>query len=265
MRAARSNAVAGAPANAVTNAPSPTEAGVSQEIADNFLLERRPLCKTEYMSERMKQRPELGAELQALLWGAQNGMGAIASAARGYLLEAGGSRFMFGLCVRLPTAHPVSTPWAVLTGPRCGTTGVRVAAAADPSRRERPRAAPPRLARRAARAVLGYDLCEGSSPLSLGRLDGKARARVAAETARKRCAATARSACGDTWRDPLRWPVAAASVVIGCFSVSLGLVNMFARDWDYLTYFNLAMDAAIAASVYVILRRVDKVLAGAAV
>ena len=56
MRAARSNAVAGAPANAVTNAPSPTEAGVSQEIADNFLLERRPLCKTEYMSERMKQR-----------------------------------------------------------------------------------------------------------------------------------------------------------------------------------------------------------------
>ena len=51
------------------------------------------------VAERSKQRPEFAAELQAMLWAARNGVGIPSSIGRGYIIEFGGPRLMFGLSI----------------------------------------------------------------------------------------------------------------------------------------------------------------------
>ena len=79
------------------------------------------------------------------------------------------------------------------------------------------------------------------------------------------CGAQARAACGATWKHRTKRAIASAAGAVGCFSVSLGLVNLLAREWEGLSYFNLCADFALCLSLYLILRRVDTTLAGATV
>ena len=59
--------------------------------------------------------------------------------------------------------------------------------------------------------------------------------------------------------------VAGAAAIVGIVSPSIGVLSTLAPDWPGLTAFVLCCDLAVCAALYLVLRTVDRALAGAAI
>jgi hypothetical protein len=116
-----------------------------------------------------------------------------------------------------------------------------------------------------AKSILG--VCIGTAacvliPASLGWMESRAAGAVSGVRA---SAADARRLCGSVWTDPIKRRVAGTAVVVGLFSITIGMVNLEAAEWAGLTSFCIVADFLLCGAVYLLLRGVDETLARAAV
>ena len=191
------------------------------------------------VAERSKLRPDLAAELQALCWGSINSIGIIAGISKGYLYQLGAPKLVAllqGLCSNSITSVD---PADIADGLKRKIGGTRLIFA---------------VCIVAAACVL--------IPPTFGWIE-----RRPPNLQRERCVSAVRRLCGQTWGEKNKRSIVGAALIVVVFSVSMFSFNLlpFVQGWSGLTPFNLVADIGLCISLYFMLRRVDKCLAGAAV